>query len=155
MLLVGPQVELREQVGRPGLLVGVDGSPATEASLPAVAAWIRTFAGPAPWLVEVADPGVEHEAAERDLRRWAGRLAAAGVTAEWDVTRSSDVADGLMERADLMADVVVVVVSTRWTDPDHAHLRSVARRLAHRSHHPVLVVPAHLEQVAELGMPTS
>jgi nucleotide-binding universal stress UspA family protein len=155
MLLVGPQVELREQVGRPGLLVGVDGSPATEASLPAVATWIRTFAGPAPWLVEVAGPGAEHEAAERDLRRWAGRFAAAGVTAEWDVTRSSDVADGLMEKADLMADVVVVVVSTRWTDPGHAHLRSVARRLAHRSHHPVLVVPAHLEQVAEVGVPTS
>ena len=79
MLLVGPHVELHELVDRPGLLVGVDGSPTTEAALPAVAAWMRTFGGPEPWLVEVSDAGAGREEAERnDLQRWVGRLATAG-----------------------------------------------------------------------------
>jgi nucleotide-binding universal stress UspA family protein len=153
MLLVGPRVELHEQVDCPGLLVGVDGSPATQAVLPAVATWTRTFDGPAPWLVEVTGTGADREAARRaDVQRWAGRLARAGVPAQWDVARSGNAADGLIEMADRMADVVVVVVSTRWTDPDHAHHRSVARRLTHRSHHPVLVVPATRDQVAPVDV---
>ena len=156
MLLVGPQVELSELVDRPGLLIGVDGDPATEAVLPAVAAWMRTFDGPPPWLVEVTDAGPGREEAERaHVRQWAGRLAATGVLAQWDVVKSSDVADGLIAMADRMADVVVVVVSTQWTDPHRAHLRSVARRLTHRSHHPVLVVPAAWAQVAPVDLRTS
>ena len=63
-----------------------------------------------------------------------------------------DAADGLIEMADRMADVVIVVVSTRWTDPDHAHLASVARRLTHRGHHPVLVVPATRDQVTQVDV---
>ena len=156
MLLVGPQVELSELVGRPGLLIGVDGGPATEAVLPAVAAWTRTFGGPPPWLVEVTDAGADRNEAERTaVRQWAGRLAATGVLAQWDVVQNSDVADGLIEMADRMADVVVVVVSTHWTDPHHAHLHSVARRLTRRSHHPVLVVPATWGQVAPVDLPAS
>jgi len=156
MLLVGPHVELSELVDRPGLLIGVDGGPATEAVLPAVAAWMRTFDGPPPWLVEVSDAGADRVEAERaDVRQWAGRLAATGVLAQWDVVQGSDVADGLMAMADRMADVVVVVVSTHWTDPHRAHLRSVARRLTHRSHHPVLVVPAAWAQVAPVDLRTS
>ena len=73
--------------------------------------------------------------------------------AESDIARSSDVADGLIEMADRMADVVVVVVSTHWTDPEHTHRRSVARRLTHRSHHPVLVVPARRDPVAPADVP--
>ena len=46
-----------------------------------------------------------------------------------------------------------VVVSTHWTDPDHTHRRSVARRLTHRSHHPVLVVPARRDPVAPADVP--
>ena len=89
------------------------------------------------------------------LRRWVERLAAARVPAEWDVARIPDAADGLIQKADLMADVVVVVVSTRSTDPLHAHLRSVARRLTHRSHHPVLVVPAGRNPVTPVDIPAS
>jgi len=47
----------------------------------------------------------------------------------------------------------IVVVSTHWTDPEHAHRRSVARRLTHRSHHPVLVVPARRNPVAPADVP--
>ena len=50
--------------------------------------------------------------------------------------------DTLTELADQVDNAVIVVASTRWTDPDRLHLRSVARRLAHDAHHPVLVVPA-------------
>lgn len=156
MLLVGPQVELSELVDRPGLLIGVDGGPATEAVLPAVAAWMRTFDGPPPWLVEVTKAGAGREEADRaGVRQWAGRLAATGVFAQWDVVQSSDVADGLIAMADRMADVVVVVASTHWTDRHRAHLRSVARRLTQRSHHPVLVVPATSAQVAPAALQTS
>ena len=47
-----------------------------------------------------------------------------------------------MELADRVDNAMIVVASARWTDPDRTHLRSVARRLAHDAHHPVLVVPA-------------
>jgi nucleotide-binding universal stress UspA family protein len=59
-----------------------------------------------------------------------------------DVADRGHAADTLMELADHVDNAVIVVASTRWTDPDRLHLRSVARRLARDARHPVLVVPA-------------
>ena len=59
-----------------------------------------------------------------------------------DVSDDVDAVDALMELADRVDNPVIVVASSRWTDPERTHLRSVARRLAHDAHHPVLVVPA-------------
>ena len=59
-----------------------------------------------------------------------------------DMGRGGRAADALMELADRVDNAIIVVASARWTDPDRTHLRSVARRLAHSAHHPVLVVPA-------------
>jgi nucleotide-binding universal stress UspA family protein len=59
-----------------------------------------------------------------------------------DVGDRGHAADALTELADQVDNAVIVVASTRWTDPDRMHLRSVARRLARDAHHPVLVVPA-------------
>ena len=78
MLLVGPHVELQEQVDRPGLLVGVDGSPATEAALPAVATWMRTFGGPEPWLVEVTGADADRDEARAHRRPALGRPTGRG-----------------------------------------------------------------------------
>ena len=71
---------------------------------------------------------------------WRPELKEMGVSAEWEVTRARHPADALIDFADRIADAVIVVASNRWTDADHTHLRSVARRLAHEAHHPVLVV---------------
>ena len=59
-----------------------------------------------------------------------------------DVSDDAHAVDALMELADRVDNPVIVVASSRWTDPERTHLRSVARRLAHDAHHPVLVVPA-------------
>ena len=59
-----------------------------------------------------------------------------------DVGSGGRAAEALMELADRVDNAIIVVASARWTDPDRTHLRSVARRLAHSAHHPVLVVPA-------------
>jgi nucleotide-binding universal stress UspA family protein len=140
-LLVGPEVELREQTATPGLLVGVHGD-AAGALVPAVAGWTQTFDGPAPWLVEVVGTEDAEARADRELQELAGQLAQTGVDSQWSVARGRDVASNLIEIADRMVDVVVVLVSARWTDPSHLHLSSVARRLTQHSHHPVLIVPA-------------
>jgi len=141
MLLVGPHVELHEQVGTPGLVVGVHGSAAA-AVVPEVARWTQTFGGPTPWLVGVVGPGGAEARVSGELEGLAERLAEVGVPSEWLIADGRDAASNLIDMADRMADVVVVVVSTRWTDPAHTHLSSVARRLTQRSHHPVLIVPA-------------
>jgi nucleotide-binding universal stress UspA family protein len=140
-LLVGPNVELREQTATPGLLVGVHGDPAG-ALVPAVARWTQTFDGPTPWLVEVVGTAGAETPAKAELQQLAGQLAEVGVRSEQSVARGRDPASNLIEVADRMADVVVVLVSARWTDPSHLHLSSVARRLTQHSHHPVLIVPA-------------
>jgi nucleotide-binding universal stress UspA family protein len=59
-----------------------------------------------------------------------------------DLGHGGRAATALMELADRVDNAMIVVASARWTDPDRTHLRSVARRLAHHAHHPVLVVPA-------------
>jgi len=80
-----------------------------------------------------SDPGRKLAAARRQVH------AALQVDS---IDRGRDVASNLIELADRMADVVVVLVSARWTDPSHPHLSSVARRVTQHSHHPVLIVPA-------------
>lgn len=140
-LLVGPDVELREQSATPGLLVGVHGD-AAGALVPAVARWIDTFDGPTPWLVEVVGTERAEAPADAELQRLAEQLAEVGVSSERSVVEGRHPAANLIELADRMADVVVVLVSARWTDPSHLHLSSVARRLTQHSHHPVLIVPA-------------
>jgi nucleotide-binding universal stress UspA family protein len=117
------------------------------AVLGAVASWNASFGGPPPWLVEVVpvpkeSPDFGDAAESSDVHRLATHLKEMGVDAEWEVTRAKHPTDALIDFADRIADAVLVVASARWTDADHSHLRSVARRLAHEAHHPVLVVRA-------------
>jgi nucleotide-binding universal stress UspA family protein len=147
ILLVGPNASVDEPPSAPTLVAGVDGGPTSNALLPTVLAWNATFDGPPPWLVEVlteaAEPGDIGDADEPSDVHWlADRLKEQGVVSEWGVAHARRPADGLVEFADRIVDAVIVVASSRWTDPQHSHLRSVARRLTHEAHQPVLVVPA-------------
>ena len=147
VLLVGPGAVIADPPGSPTLVVGVDGTPRSEAVLPVLAVWRDSFGGPPPWLLEVLPETREQkELWELDessyVHRLAHRLQDDGVQAEWEVAHARRAADALIEFADRVVDAVLVVASTRWTDPEHRHLTSVARKLAHEAHHPVLVVPA-------------
>jgi len=126
-LLLGSVSEgLLSHADGPFLLIGPHASPDAGHALTPVAA------------VEDDSPS---DAVSAALAAWAAsfhgpppRLADAG--------GGSHAADALMELADQVDHAVIVVASTRWTDPDRMHLRSVARGLARDAHHPVLVVPA-------------
>ena len=147
MLLVGPQVDLTYPQGSPTLVVGVDGSDASRDVTPALTSWVSTFDGPSPWLVEVVPPAAPPAPRDdvdelTDVRRLAGILAKEGVPTEWEVSHGTHPVRALIDFADRVTDAVVVVTSTRWTDPEHAHRTSVARELAQDAHHPVLVVPS-------------
>ena len=147
VLLVGPHASPERPPAHPTLVAGVDGRPQSAAVIPAVVSWTAAFDGPPPWLVEVLPVtretvDVGDVADSSDVHRLASRLQAQGVESEWEVTHAKEPADALIEMADRMVDAVIVVASSRWTDPDHSHIGSVARRLAHDAHHPVLVVAA-------------
>jgi nucleotide-binding universal stress UspA family protein len=147
VLLVGPHARVADPSGSPTLVAGVDGSDVSEALLPALVSWKAAFGGARPWLVEVLDipreRGADVDVAESaDVHRLADSFARKGLDTEWEVTHARHPADALIDFADRVDDAVIAVASVRWTDPHHAHRTSVARRLAHQAHHPVLVVPA-------------
>jgi nucleotide-binding universal stress UspA family protein len=147
VLMVGPHVADEDLPAGLTLVAGVDGTSTSEAVLSAVAAWIDTFGGPPPWLVQVLTSAVaagDHAgmAESADVRRLVARLKEGGIDAEWDVAHAKNPADALIDFADRVADAVLVVGSMRWADPQHSHLTSVARTLTRYAHHPVLVVPA-------------
>jgi nucleotide-binding universal stress UspA family protein len=146
VLLVGPRVLIDEPSASVTLVAGVDGTPTSEAILPAVTGWLDSFGGPPPWLLEVR-PAADERPAVGDVdqsssaQRLASRLQEQGIDAEWEIAHARHAADALIEFADRVVDAVLVVASSRWTDPKHTHLTSVARKLAQHAHHPVLVVP--------------
>jgi nucleotide-binding universal stress UspA family protein len=146
VLLVGPGASILDPSGSPTLVVGVDGTPRSEAVLPTLAQWTASFGGPAPWLIEVLPVPREEELWDvyetSHLHRLADRLEEHGIEAEWEVAHARHAADALIEFASHVSDPILMVASTRWTDPHHRHLTSVARKLAHEARHPVLVVPA-------------
>jgi len=160
VLLVGPHAVVAAGSINPTLVVGVDGTKASESVLPFVAEWIRTFGGNSPWLVEVLRPSSgQAELGRSDtlesgyVKRLAGQLDEHGLKVEWDVAHGRHPADALIEFADRLddrisdgpADPVLAVASERWTDPEHHHWLSVARALTHHARHPVLVVAAERE----------
>jgi nucleotide-binding universal stress UspA family protein len=148
VLVVGPHAGVEHLSGSPTLVAGVDASDVSAALLPTLATWRESFGGATPWLVEVLpvprEPvGPTDVAESADVHRVAATFARKGLDAEWEVTHAKHPADALMDFADRVEDdAVIAVASVRWTDPHHAHRTSVARRLAHDAHHPVLVVPA-------------
>ena len=157
VLLVGPHAAAAAESFNPTLVVGVDGTTASECVLPVVASWVRTFGGSPPWLVEVLRPSREQAQLDGSdslesgyVKRLAGQLQEHGIRAEWEVAHGRHPADALIEFADRLndrvsggpADPVLAVASERWTDPVHHHWLSVARTLTHDARHPVLVVAA-------------
>jgi nucleotide-binding universal stress UspA family protein len=127
-LMLGSVSEgLLSHADRPFLLVG------PKASSDAAPAGLTPVAG-----IEV---GPRSDAIGVALDEWSASLGGPPPQLA-EVGHDGRAADVLMELADRVDNAVIVVASTRWTDPDRPHLRSVARRLARDAHHPVLVVPA-------------
>jgi len=147
VLLVGPSARITNPPASPTLVAGVNATTIAEALLPAIEAWIDSFGGLPPRLVEVlpvdrqgGGPGENDESG--NLQTLATNLKDQGVEARWHVAHAKRPEIALIEFADRLVDAVIAVASVRWTDPGHSHLASVARRLAQHAHHPVLVLPA-------------
>jgi nucleotide-binding universal stress UspA family protein len=148
VLLVGPNVGENCELASPTLVACVDGSPHTEAALPVIAKWTKTFGGGVPWLAEVVPARPGAAAPQGDLleaahvRSFADRLAARGVHASWEVLHGGDPVAALEDFTNQVADAVLVVTSERWAGTTHWF--STTRKLARWSSRPVLVVPADL-----------
>jgi nucleotide-binding universal stress UspA family protein len=152
VLLVGPKVVTDDPQASATLVVGVDRTPTAELAAPALASWLGAFGGPKPWLVEVLPPAAGRAELgdvfeSSAVHRMARRLEGEGIEVEWEVVHAKRPAEGLIDFADHVADAVLVVASARWADPQHTHLTSVARKLTHDAHHPVLVIPAQRARV--------
>lgn len=144
VLIIGPHVTPQWHAVTPTLLACIDPLGEFDPAIPVMARWMRSFGGSAPWFVEVLSPGGampgDDVRESGPLQRRAHELAAFGVQSEWEVLHGDDPVDAIESFAEGIDEPVLVVDSHRWTDPSHAHLHSVARRLAHRSKRPVLVV---------------
>ena len=148
ILLVGPNASIEDPPPAPTLVAGVERGPTSNQMLPTLLQWNATFGGPPAWLVEVSTEDTDlseiGEVAEPSDVHWlAQRLKEHDIDSESEVAHARHPTIGLTEFADRVIDAVIVVASSRWTDPQHHHLRSVARRLTHQAHQPVLVVPAN------------
>lgn len=146
LLVLGPHVPSTWRATVPTLLACVGPSSHADPVVDAMAQWMHTFGGHAPWFLEVLSPAYLppdtddlHESAV--VQRRAERLAELGVESQWDVLHGDDPVGAIERFADEVAQSVLVVSSERWTDPSRLHLHSVSRRLAHRAHQPVLVIP--------------
>jgi nucleotide-binding universal stress UspA family protein len=113
ILVVGPEVLVEHQPWNPALVVALDRATTAAAVAPIVAKWRTTFGGADPTMAPV----------DRDSRGFETLTQAAE-----SVERSA-------------ADPILVLASEHWTDTA-PHLGSLARRVAHDSPYPVLVVPA-------------
>jgi nucleotide-binding universal stress UspA family protein len=92
-------------------------------------------------MVEVApDEGDEDAGDSSPGRRLGDLLDERGITVEWEVSQDRRPVDALVDFADHVADAVLAVASSRWTDP-RPRFTSTARKLTQQAHHPVLVVP--------------
>ena len=140
ILLFGPSCRVHTTQEPPTLLVAIDETEASEAVLQAAGEWSSTFGGPAPQLIEITDRDGFDDGRELHAARIAGGLDERwpGVTAQVLEGRP---AEALVNYGHQLDDVVVAMASGRWTDQEHAHLRSTARAVTHRSRFPVLVVP--------------
>jgi nucleotide-binding universal stress UspA family protein len=145
VLVIGPNVQDWTATA-PTLLACVSPSDDAGPMVSVMARWVRTFGGGAPWFLEVLSPG-DLPVGDSDLResglvhRRADQLTALGIASEWEVLHGGDPVAALESFAEGMVEGVLIVESQRWTDPSRHHLHSVARKLAHRSRQPVLVLP--------------
>lgn len=143
VLLVGPHVPADFELRLPTLIACIDTTDTSDAAVPAIAAWMRTFRSSEPWIAQVvAKPVSRPEAADltgcAHARHYAGLLAAQGVEASWELVHGGDAVTSLVKFADDVTDPVLVATSTRWTC---GRRHSVTRQLVRRSTWPVLVVP--------------
>lgn len=146
VLVIGPHVAKRWTATAPTLLACVGPSSEAEPLVSVMARWLHTFGGASPWFVEVLTRSGEFPEGD-DLResmvvqRRAEGLAQLGLTGEWEVLHGDDPVDAIESFAEGIDEPLTVVDSEHWTDPSRIHLHSVARRMAHRSRQPVLIIP--------------
>jgi nucleotide-binding universal stress UspA family protein len=145
VLLVGPRV-VRPLLDHPTLVACVDSSNIGAAAVPAITAWMHTFARTQLCVTEVITPDASstlcdgHESS--NVKGFVRKLADAGVVASWEILHGDGQPDGaILNFGDLVTDPVFLATSVRWTD-GRMHWHSTTRRLVQRATAPVLVVPA-------------
>ncbi|WP_436793466.1 universal stress protein [Actinospongicola halichondriae] len=136
--LVGPSVPSTHDVRRGPVVICVDGSDLSESMLPEAAAWAATTTSVV-WLVQVvtgAKPDVEIPEAAY-VHRLAGSIDVDDV--QWEVLHGPDPADAIVAFADRLGASCVAMATHGRGGLSRIAVGSVATRVAHRAHCPVLV----------------
>lgn len=153
VLLVGPHVSADVDMLHPTLVACVDSTDAATRAVPVIKAWVDTFAGAPPWVVEVLPVpptgrgGGQQVVESANVHVLAQKLMAADVRTMWEVLHGTDVADRLQDFIAGVPSPVLLATSTNWTDI-RSHWHSTTRRLVQQSDRPVLVVPARASSTA-------
>jgi nucleotide-binding universal stress UspA family protein len=146
VLLVGPNVDASMTIERGILVVGVDGSEASEQSLPTVQRFARLL-DLEPWVVQVLPAGkriveTPRTAESAYVRELARRLVDGHRPACWRVLHALDPADALAADARRLRATLLAVATHGRTGLGRVVLGSVAVSVVRQSHCPVLVTPA-------------
>jgi nucleotide-binding universal stress UspA family protein len=148
VVLVGPHAEPAD-LNVKTLVGALDGSPASAAVLPLVAAWASRFNLEIE-LIEVLDPRDERamkagtipsdilESAE--LQRHAVQLQARGFQPTWDTLHGHDAADVIVDHLRRQSGGLPVVGTHGRSGLSRLVMGSIAMRIVHRSPVPVVVV---------------
>jgi len=147
-LVVGPRVSVRPVPPMKTLFVAVDGTAESEAIIPAAVAFIETFGGNPPWVLQMVEPWAPSKTVSGDVaetsyvHRVAQHMGQMGVEAEFDVAHGRRPALALLDMERRTPGSMIALASDRWTDAATGHVVSTARRVTRDSHSPVLIVRA-------------
>jgi nucleotide-binding universal stress UspA family protein len=150
-LILGPNVPEDWEPVRPHVISCVGRTAAADLELAPIARWVNTFGSDGVHVVTVVGPDerssssadVDADARERVSRLVAELQTRFAIAAQSTLVHDDEPVNGVLGSLAGLVDAVLVVTSQRWPDGSRVHRRSVARRLAHDSTVPVLVI-AHL-----------
>jgi len=147
MLLVGPATDLDLAQRFDTAVVCTDGSDVSDAIVPVIAEWRRGLSLQT-WVVQVLDPDVrraldesgEIVTEENAVRSIAGLLMEQdGATVNWEVLHGEPVASRIVDYASHVSASIIAMATHGRTGLGRVALGSVAARVVHEAHCPVLV----------------
>lgn len=143
VLLVGPDVASKFDVGIEAIQVCLDGSPASEKLLPVATSWAKEFSSRL-WLVEVQapenKPAAGHDVIESGyLAQLGERLRHDGIDAEWEVLHDKNAHKALVDFHHHQPVSLIMIATHGRTGLNRVAFGSVAMHVARHASTPVLI----------------
>ncbi|MCC5952983.1 MAG: universal stress protein [Acidimicrobiia bacterium] len=140
VLLIGPETDLSRGLPLTEIIVGLDGSPASEAMLPVAAAWARSMK------LRLVVGGVvspkrsdDHQREEHYLQRQTASVQSSAPEARYELVVASEPAAGIVELAATREDAVVAMSTHGRKGSAKAPLGAAAHRVLSRCPRALLV----------------